>query len=109
MISIRFVDNGSPCEKLLAFHECQSGVSGEDDIPAKLVEWQLLRVNGAVVIAGKSNVVASRISSKHLKALYTRCTSHRQNLCVIKCCTIWEVSNMMQTVDVISRFFSESP
>ena len=83
MISIRFVDNGSPCEKLLAFHECQSGVSGEDDIPAKLVEWQLLRVNGAVVIAGKSNVVASRISSKHLKALYTHCASHRQNLCVI--------------------------
>ena len=23
-ISIRFVDNGSPCEKFLAFHECQS-------------------------------------------------------------------------------------
>ena len=118
-ISIRFVDNGSPCEKFLAFHECQSGVSGEaiaNDILAKLVEWQLqpqlLRgqaYDGAGAMAGKSKGVASRISSKHSKALYTHCASHRLNLCVTKCCTIREVSNMMQTADTISRFFSNSP
>ena len=60
-------------------------------------------------MAGKSKGVASRISSKHSKALYTHCASHRLNLCVMKCCTIREVSNMMQTADTISRFFSNSP
>ena len=40
-ICVRFVANGLPCEKFLAFHECQSGVTGEaiaDDILSKLVE-----------------------------------------------------------------------
>ena len=118
-ISIRFVDCGSPCEKFLTFHECQSGVSGEaiaDDILTKLVEWQLqpqlLRgqaYDGAGAMAGKSKGVASRIHSKYPKALYTHCASHRLNLCVMKCCTIREVSNMMQTADTISRFFKNSP
>ena len=102
-ISIRFVDCGSPCEKFLTFHECQSGVSGEaiaDDILTKLVEWQLqpqlLRgqaYDGAGAMAGKSKGVASHIHSKYPKALYTHCASHGLNLCVMKCCTIREVSN----------------
>ena len=114
-ICVRFINNGSPCEKFLAFHECQSGVTGEaiaDDILSKLVEWQLQlqllcgqAYDGAGAMAGKSKSVASRILSKYPKALYTHCAAHRLNLCVMKCCSIREVSNMMQTADKISRFF----
>ena len=118
-ICVRFVHNGSPCEKFLAFHECQSGVTGEalaDDILSALVEWQLQpqllcgqAYDGAGAMAGKSKGVASRILSKYPKALYTHCAAHRLNLCVMKCCSIREVSNMIQTADKISRFFSNSP
>ena len=118
-ICVRFVHNGSRCEKFLAFHECQSGVTGEalaDDILSALVEWQLQpqllcgqAYDGAGAMAGKSKGVASRILSKYHKALYTHCAAHRLNLCVMKCCSIREVSNMMQTADKISRFFSNSP
>ena len=118
-ISVRFVDNGTPCEKFLAFHKCISGVTGEalaDAILAQLVEWQLqpklLRgqaYDGAGAMAGKSKGVAVRIRTKYPKALYTHCASHRLNLCVMKCCSIRDVSNMMHTADSISRFFSNSP
>ena len=60
-------------------------------------------------MAGKSKGVAFRILSKYPKALYVHCAAHRLNLCVMKCCSIREVSNMMQTADKISRFFSNSP
>ncbi len=118
-ICVRFLHGGVPHEKFLAFHECQSGVTGEaiaDDILSKLAEWQLQlhllcgqAYDGAGAMAGKSKGAASRILSKYPKALYTHCAAHRLNLCVMKCCSIMEVSNMMQTADTISRFFSNSP
>ena len=118
-ICVRFVDGVSPCEKFLAFHECRSGVTGlaiADDILSKLAEWQLQpqllcgqAYDGAGAMAGKTRGAASRIISKYPKALYTHCAAHRLNLCVMKCCSIREVSNMMQTADRISRFFSNSP
>ena len=43
-----------------------------------------------------------------LKALYTHCASHRLNLCVVKC-SIRKISNMMQSADKVSHFFSISP
>ena len=118
-ICVRFLDGGLPHEKFLAFHECQSGVTGEaiaDDILSKLAEWQLQpqllcgqAYDGAGAMSGKSKGAASRILSKYPKALYTHCAAHRLNLCVMKCCSIMEVSNMMQTADTISRFFSNLP
>lgn len=60
-------------------------------------------------MAGKSKGVAIRLRALYPKALYTHCASHRLNLCVMKCCSIREVSNMMQTADSVSRFFSNSP
>ena len=100
-ICVRFVHNGSPCEKFLAFHECQSGVTGEaladDIILSALVEWQLQpqllcgqAYDGAGAMAGKSKGVASRILSEYPKALYTHYAAHRLNLCVMKCCSIRE-------------------
>ena len=118
-ICVRFVDGHSPCEKFLAFHECRSGVTGmalADNILSKLSEWQLQpqllcgqAYDGAGAMAGKSKGVATRIHSQYPKALYTHCAAHRLNLCVMKCCSIREVSNMMQTADKISRFFNNSP
>ena len=118
-LCVRFVDGDFPHEKFLAFHECKTGVTGEaiaDDILSKLGEWpvqpQLLcgqAYDGAGAMAGKSKCVAARIVAKYPKALYTHCAAHRLNLCVMKCCSILEVSNMMQSADKISRFFSNSP
>ena len=118
-ICVRFVDGGLPCEKFLAFHECRSGVTGmaiANDILSKLAEWQLQpqflcgqAYDGAGAMAGKSKGVATRIHSQYPRAIYTHCASHRLNLCVMKCCSIREVSNMMQTADKISRFFNNSP
>lgn len=118
-ISIRFLDGETPSERFLAFSGCLSGVSGEDiarDILAKLVEWQLqphlLRgqaYDGAGAMAGKSKGAAARIMVQHPKAVYTHCAAHRLNLCIMKCCSVREITNMMQTADAISRFFSFSP
>lgn len=118
-ISIRYVDNGTPCEKFLTFHECQSGVTGEaiaDAILEQLAKWQLqpqfLRgqaYDGAGAMAGRSKGTGARIAALHPKALYTHCAAHRLNLCVVKCCSIREVSNMMQTADAVVRFFNNSP
>ena len=59
--------------------------------------------DGAGAMAGKSKGAASRIMQKYPKALYAA------HLCVMKCCSIREVSNMMDTADKISRFFNNSP
>jgi len=88
-ISIRFVENGSPQEKFVGFHECQSGVTGEaiaSDILGQLTTWQLdphlLRgqaFDGAGAMAGRTKGVAARITSLHPRALYTHCAAHRLN------------------------------
>ena len=117
-ISIRFID-GIPREKFLGFCECRSGVTGEAIaryILAQLSEWQLepqfLRgqsYDGAGAMAGKAKGAAAIITSTYPKALYTHCAAHRLNLCVVKCCNIREVNNMMQTADAVARFFNNSP
>ena len=58
---------------------------------------------------GWSKGVAARIYAKYPKTIYSQCASHRLNFCFVKCCSIREVSNMMQTADSISRFFKYSP
>ena len=118
-ISIRYLDEGSPREVFMEFHKCVTGVTGEaiaDDILLKLKKWQLqlefLRgqaYDGAGAMAGKSKGAAACIIAKQPKALYTHCASHRLNLCVVKCCSIREISNMMQSADKVSQFFSNSP
>ena len=65
--------------------------------------------DGAGAMAGKSTDTASCIITKQPNALYTHCTLHRLNLCVVKCCSILEISNMMESADKISRFFNNSP
>ena len=106
-ICLGFVSGNLPCEKFLAFHECQSGITGfaiSEYILSKLSEWQLQpqflcgqAYDGARTMAGKSKEVSACIQSKYPKALYTQCASHWLNLGVTKSCLICEVSNMMQT------------
>ncbi|XP_065883923.1 52 kDa repressor of the inhibitor of the protein kinase-like [Dysidea avara] len=119
-ISVRFVDkDGALCEQFLCFHACETGLTGEaiaQNILSKLNDWELepefLRgqaYDGAGAMAGQSKRAAVCIVSKFPKAIYTHCASHRLNLCVMKCCDIREVSNMMQTADAIARFFKNSP
>lgn len=105
-ISIRFVCNNKPCEKFLGFLECVNGVSGEgiaSTILTQLNSWQLpvlmLRgqgygqgYDGAGAMSGCTKGVAVRISTQYPKALYTHCAAHRLNLCVVKCCSIREVT-----------------
>ena len=60
-------------------------------------------------MAGCSKGVATRIQDKFPKALYIHCAAHRLNLCVVKCCSIREISNLMGTADSVVRYFKYSP
>ena len=60
-------------------------------------------------MAGSSKGTAARITSLYPKTLYTHCAAHRLNLCVVKCCDIQVVSNMIQTVDAVAHLFNNSP
>ena len=57
----------------------------------ELVQWQ---------------VVATHIQNQYPKAIYTHCAVHRLNLCIVKCCSIREISNMMDVADSVVRYSS---
>ena len=111
-INIRFISNSHLCEKFIVFRKCDAGVTGHalaENILSKLSEWQLqlhlLRGQAYDVVGsmvGKTRGVATRIREKHPKALYTHCAADRLNLCVVKCCNIHEVNNVMQAADSIT-------
>ena len=119
-ISIRFVDGCTPQQKFIGFYQCTSGVTGEA-IACDILLQQLTSLNldleflrgqvfdGAGAMVGKSRGAAARIISRYPKALFTHCMAHRLNLCVVKCCCIREVDNMMQIADKGARFFGNSP
>ena len=113
-ISVRSVGNGVPLEKFLGFTECKHGITGEaiaGEILEQLSFWQLdvqlfraQAYDGAGSMSGKTKGTAARITSLHPKAFYTHCAAHKLNLCIVKCCSIIEVDNMMQRADAIARF-----
>ena len=87
-----------------------------DHILQLLADWQLSvtalcgqTYDGAGAIAGKNTGTASHIQQVFLKAIYTHCAAHALILCVVKCCCIAQIQNMMGTVDSICHFFSNSP
>ena len=118
-ISVCYVDDSGPQERFLGFHECQAGVTGEAiarDILEQLANWQLelrfLRAqayDGAGAMAGQVKGTAAHIQSLYPKAIYTHCAAHCLNLCVVKCCSIRDINNMMQTTDKVARFLKYSP
>ena len=118
-ISIQYVDtSGNPQEWFLGFSECISGVTGKaiaENITSNLGSWQLELTNmcgqaydGAGAMSGATKGVAARILEKCPKAQFTHCAAHRLNLCVVKCCTIHEVSNAMDCADGGVWFFNNS-
>ena len=118
-ITIRYVSNDHPCERFLGFLRCETGLSGEaiaENILSQLSKWQLptrlLRgqsYDGAGSMSGSTRGAAARTRAKYPKALYVHCTAHRLNLCIMKCCKNCEVSNMIETVGSVARFFNNSP
>lgn len=114
-ISMRYVHKNVLYERFLGFLTCETGVTGEalaENILTQLTSWQLspdlLRgqsYDGAGAMSGKVKGVAARINSQYPKALFVHCVSHRLNLSCSGC----EVSNMIDTVSCIARFFNYSP
>ena len=106
-------------ERFVAFSECVTGVSGKaiaDRILQLFSNWQLSgsylvaqTYDDAGAMAGKNKGAAARIQEIFPKAVYTHCAAHALNLCVMKCCSIAEIRNTMDTADSVCRFFSNSP
>ena len=65
--------------------------------------------DGAGARAGATKGAAARILQLYPKALFTHCAAHKLILCVVKCCSVLEVSNAMEFADSIVRFFDNSP
>jgi len=65
--------------------------------------------DGAGAMAGATKGAAARLLELYPKALFTHCTSHRLNLCIVKCCSIREIQNSMEIADSVCRFFNNSP
>ena len=79
-------------------------------------EWGLTMENcrgqtydGAGSMAGCVRGISTRIQAMYSKALYTHCTSHVLNLCVVNGLDLRIVKNMMGLADSIAKFFKNSP
>jgi len=57
----------------------------------ELVQWQ---------------VVPRELQHAFKSHVYTHCAAHRLNLYIVKCCSIREISNMMDVADSIVKFFN---
>ena len=55
------------------------------------------------------NGLAARVTQEFPKAVYTWCSSHKLNLCVVKSCDITEVRNMLDKATEVAISFSYSP
>ena len=65
--------------------------------------------DGAGNMSGVRNGLAARVTQEFPKAVYTWCSSHKLNLCVVKSCDITEVRNMIDKATEVAIFFSYSP
>ena len=120
-VCIRYVNSSTLKieEHFLGFSECETHVSGQA-IAAHILQlletWQLpasqLRgqtYDGAGAMAGKTKGAAARITELYPKALYTHCSSHVLNLCIVTCCSIPAIRNTMDVADCVHHFFDNSP
>ena len=65
--------------------------------------------DGAGNMSGVRNGLAARVTQEFPKAVYTWCSSHKLNLCVVKSCDITEVRNMIDKATEVAIFFNYSP
>ena len=60
-------------------------------------------------MSGVRNGLAACVTQEFPKAVYTWCSSHKLNLCVVKSCDITEVRNMIDKATEVAIFFNYSP
>ena len=105
-------------EDLVAFLECDGGVTGEAlaDMTLQFVNDHLdsskLRgqaYDGASNMSGKTKGAAACICSQYPLALYTHCASHCLNLAVVASFEETSVQNMIGIVNRLSTFFFAHP
>ena len=65
--------------------------------------------DGAGNMAGKYSGTAALIQQQYPLAVYTHCTAHVLNLCIVKAMSIVSVRNMIGTLKDIYLFFHASP
>ena len=106
--------------RFIKYIHCDTGITGEalkekilNVIQNELnLDIQYCRVqcyDGEGNTAAKYSGVAARIIKLNYLALYTHCASHRLNICVGASCQNQNVKNMMDNIQVIFKFFSNSP
>ena len=65
--------------------------------------------DGAGNMSGVRNGLAARVTQEFPKAVYTWCSSHKLNLCVVKSCDITELRDMIDKATEVAIFFNYSP
>ena len=114
---VQFVDKDKNIrEEFLGFVQCDSGTHGKS--------WPITYFRNFRTYNGKlwrPDIQWCRCNGRQChrsfflylsvypKALYTHCTSHILNHCIIKSLDLWIVKNMMGLADSIARFFRNSP
>ncbi len=117
---LRYVDQSREIrEVFVGFYECRGGVTGEaistlilsaiQDLGLDMAFCRGQCYDGAGNMAGSCKGAATRIQQQYKQAIYVHCQSHRLNLCVVNACGIPEVRNMMDTLEAVNLFFSNSP
>ena len=119
-IVLRYVEPESTFirEDLVAFLECDTGVTGEA-LAEKMLGFVTTHLDplkmrgqdydGGGNMSGKTNGAAARITTVYRLALYTHCASHCLNLAVVASIEEPSVRNMIGILNRVSIFFSAHP
>ena len=120
-IVIRYVNEDDEiCEDFVEFVECENGITGlalaekiksalQDKYGLDMINLRGQCYDGAGNMSGVRNGLAARVTQDFPKAVYTLCSSHKLNLCVVKSCDITEVRNMIDKATEVAIFFNYSP
>lgn len=116
---LRYVDSTYETrEEFVEYVECAEGISGTS-IATYINTTHKMNLDlkncigqcyhGAGNMSGKCKGAAAVIKKDYPMAKYFHCSSHKLNLCVVKCCSLAKVRNMMDTLGEITRYFNYSP
>ena len=120
-IVIRYVNEDDEiCEDFVEFVECENGITGlalaekiksalQDKYGLDMINLRGQCYDGAGNMPGVRNGLAARVTQEFPKTVYTWCSSHKLNLCVVKSCDITELRNMIDKATEVAIFFNYSP
>ena len=115
-IVIRYVNEDDEiCEDFVEFVECENGITGlalaekiksalQDKYSLDMINLRGQCYDGAENMSGVRNGLAARVTQEFPKAVYTWCSSHKLNLCVVKSCDITEARNMIDKATEVANF-----